>query len=287
MLSEQMLIARAGNFTASENHRLMCGWDNPVVNRSYPEFDAMHRVMKGIIDKDCSKPLVRDIQDLVDFKVTGELINKSWAYIQSQKIPEGLITYAEEKAMETLFEPDPSLSFRTVHTKNGEDREVECMQILSERTGLQFINTGDNQTHIHANEIGCTPDGIVLDELDLVKTGAEVKCKSPLVHAKNLLINNNDDLKEMAFDHFVQIQTAMLVTSTDYWHFANYNPFAKSDDLMFKFIVINRDNEFIKKLCQRIEIAKNIKSNFLEKIANSIAENNTVVPVNSKLSIEV
>ena len=262
MLSEEMLIKRTGNFTASQNFRLMAGWDTPQLNRDFDGFNEMYAAIKGL-DK---KPLVGEIKGLVEVKVTGKLINDTWAIIQSEKPSAGLVTYAQEKAIEELFDPDPSLNFSTVHTRNGEEREVACMELLADETGVNFIHTGENQVHIHADQVGCTPDGVATDELDLIYTGAEVKCKSPLEHAKNLLINNNEDLKKNAFEHFVQIQTSMLVTGAEYWYFANYNPFAKESRFKFKHIIIERDNEFIAVLEKRINMAKEIKRKFLNEL---------------------
>jgi hypothetical protein len=269
MLSEKILLARTGNFTASENHRLMAGWDKPAPSRDYEEFEELYSLM-SCMDK---KPIVGFVKEFAGCKVTGDLLNKTWAVIQHEKPPQGLITYAEEKAIEEFFEPDPSLNFSTAHTRNGEKREGECMSLLAEATGLNFVNLEDDQVHIHADGVGVTPDGLVIDDLDLVETGAEVKCKSPLEHAKNMMIKDNADLMRDAFDHFVQIQTAMLVTGAGKWYFANYNPFAKDRKLAFGYIIIDRDNEFIKILSERIEIAKKIKADFYIKIQSKILTN--------------
>lgn len=272
MLSEQIMIERAGNFTASENHRLMAGWDipRPVVDYSvFPYKAAYGRLCFEMCDFK-SKPLVKDIE-ISDFKVTGKMIQVVWDYMQYEKTPQGLITYAEEKALESLFDYDESLNFSTVHTRNGDEREVECMELLSEKTGLAFQSIGDDQAHIHSNEVGCTPDGIVLDDLDLIETGAEVKCKSPLVHSRLFLIDTAEQLKENAFDHFVQIQTQMLVTETSYWYFAIFNPFAKKESMKFKHIIIERDDEFIKIMQKRIDIAKQIKADFLAELNKAAA----------------
>ena len=266
MLSEQLLIDRAGNFTASENHKLMAGWEKEKPDNHFEEFNEIYRAIRKLK----KKPLVGDVKFLVTCNVTGKLIGDTWAYIQSEKPSQGLVTYAEEKAIESLFNVDESLFFSTVHTRNGEERELKCMELLADETGIDFIHTGDDQIHIHANDIGCTPDGIALDELDLVSVGAEVKCKSALFHSRNLLINNSEDLKNEAFEHFVQVQTSMLVTGAKQWYFANYNPFGKTPQLQFKYIIINRDDKFIKILKERIEIAKKIKSEFIKKINESI-----------------
>jgi hypothetical protein len=269
MLSEELYLERLGNFTASENHRLMAGWDKPQPSRDFEYFDNVYGVIKPLFDKGESKFLVGDLSSKFNFKLTGDLIKKTLEVIKGEIPPTGLVTYAEEKALETLFDLDPSLNFSNQHTLNGEERELECMQLLSSKTGLEFHHTGEEQIHIHANEVGCTPDGVIYDELDLVSTGAEVKCKSPLVHARNLLVNNSQDMKEALFEHYVQVQTAMLVTGSDYWYFANYNPFAKKESHKFKYIVVDRDIELINILKQRIEIAKQIKADFLRKLEES------------------
>jgi hypothetical protein len=58
----------------------------------------------------------------------------------------------------------------------------------------------------------------------------------------------------------------MLVTGADHWFFANYNPFAKTDKLKFSYIIILRDNGFIKIMKQRIALAKKIKLEFQKNI---------------------
>src|SRR5690606_1165906 len=259
MLSEDILIERAGNFTASENHKLMAGWDKPKPKE--PTLICLADEFKKME----SKPLVGAVKSQFEVDVTGADVNELWQWVRWHDTPQGLITYGQEKALETLFDFDPSLYFETAHTRNGNEREIDAVIRLEKAINLKFDNTGKKQIHIHNNEVGCTPDGVVLNSDFSIKTGCEVKCKSPLVHAKNLLINNNDDLKNEAFEHYVQIQTQMLVTDTDHWYFANYNPYAKEKSLQFKHIIVERDNEFIDILAKRIETAKKIKAEFLER----------------------
>jgi hypothetical protein len=87
-----------------------------------------------------------------------------------------------------------------------------------------------------------------------------------------MLIKDNADLMRDAFDHFVQVQTAMLVTGVDKWYFANNNPFAKDEKLAFGYIIITRDNDFIKILSARIETAKKIKADFYMQIQTKILD---------------
>lgn len=261
MLSEQILSERAGNFTASENHRLMCGWDKPELPK--PELILYDREFKKL----SKKPLVKDLVNMGVEYVTGAKINEMWSYIQRPKTPQGLITYAQEKAIETLFDNDPSLNFETQSMKNGNEREIVAVKELIKQTGLNFVNTGENQAHIHVDGVGATPDGIVLDDCDLILTGCEIKCRTALKHSKALLIENAKDLKEIEFKTFVQMQTQMLVTGADHWYFAIFNPFAKLENMKFKYIIIGRDDVFIKKMQKRIDKAIDIKNEFLQKFS--------------------
>lgn len=272
MLSEEMLIARAGNFTASENHRLMAGW-NRERPPAYPEYaqEMYDYILKQHLEgrREFLVGAMKDEMPLFS-DINGKLIksvydNVKFDLLQNQPT-EGAITYAEEKALESLFDIDPSLNFSTVHTRNGEEREVEAMELLIEKTGLPFRNIGDDQVHIHDDEVGATPDGIVLDDLDLITTGAEVKCKSPVEHARLWQINNNEEMRDNAFEFYVQVQTQMLVTQCDCWYFVIYNPYAKHDWLRFKYIKIEIDAPFIKILEHRLELAKKVKRDYLEKI---------------------
>ena len=202
------------------------------------------------------------------------------------EMTKGLETYADEKALAHFFNPDPSLNFNTAHTRNGEEREPECMQMLSEKLGFDFLFTGDDQIHLDNGKTGVTPDGLFYNAFDIIETGAEVKCKSPKVHMKNLTINNTADLQIVAFDNFTQIQTAMLVTETEHWHYANYNPYAKDPELAFKHVVINRDKVFIDVLCKRIDMAHTLKLELIE-IYNRTLKRIKKQPKKSKLTINL
>jgi hypothetical protein len=207
---------------------------------------------------------VRDLKER-GIVANGKQIDEAWKWVQWFEPPAGLVTYAEEKAIESLFEPDPSLNWSTVHTRNGEEREPECMEMLADATGIEFVHTGDDQIHISEGDVGCTPDGLVFDDMDLVHTGAEAKCKSAPAHAKNILIETAEQMKAEAFDHYCQVQTQMMVTAADHWYFANYNPFAKQKWMQFKYIIVGRDDPFIKIMKQRLDVARQIKAEYLGK----------------------
>jgi hypothetical protein len=267
MLSEQILKDRVGNFTASENHRAMAGWNKPAPEPFEPYLQPLYDYIKPRYDAGEREFRVGAMKAAVPTIDSSVVIIKSVLdVIKADVVPEGLITYAREKAVESLFNVDPSLNWSTAHTRNGNEREVKAMLMLSDRTELNFVRIGEDQAHVQVNGIGCTPDGVVLDEVGLISVCAEVKCKSAAEHAKLFVINNNADMIDKAFDHYVQVQTQMLVTETKQCHFAIYNPFAKYDWLEFKNIVIDRDDKFIAILSERLELAKKIKAEFLAEL---------------------
>ena len=272
MLNEKLLKDRAGNFTASENHRLMAGWDKPPAPKieEMPDLQGLYDVILPRYEAGERKFPVTPIKQIhPELEPNQKKIEAVIAAIKGDEPPAGLVTYAEEKALEELFDNDPSLNFETAHTRNGNEREVPCVELLSDERNLLFVKTGEDQQHIQVDGVGATPDGIVLDDSGLIETGCEVKCKSSISHARLFLLNNAKDLKEHAFEHFVQVQTQMLVTGADVWYFAIYNPFAKHSWLQFKSIKIHRDDSFLAVLHKRLEMAKEIKNRFLGEILSN------------------
>jgi len=152
-------------------------------------------------------------------------------------------------------------------TERGNEREVEAVEWLIRKTGIQFVRTGDEQVHVNANGIGATPDGVVYDDLDLITDGCEVKCRRPIHHARQLLIKDNATLLEHDFERYCQIQVACLVTGVDRWHSVNFNPYAKSDAHKFNYCIIERDDEFLAIFNKRAELVFNFKDAFLSELA--------------------
>ena len=186
MLSQEIFEARLGNITASNAHRIMAGWDVPKPDQYFPE------PILEWIEKHNKKPLVGELKGKVKCDVTGKAIEAAWKLHQWNTIPQGLITYAEELACEELFYQDPAQfdGSNTPHMVEGVEREIEAVEALNEHSGidLNFVKTGEDQIHINVDGIGATPDGIVYDDLDLIVTGCEIKCRTPLHHARQLFI---------------------------------------------------------------------------------------------------
>ena len=263
MLSDEIKQSRYGNITASKASAIMTGWDAPEPSRDYSI--GIH----AWISKHERKPSVGELKEVLDEDVSMKLIEPAWKAYQYDKPSQGLITYAEELACDELFYPDPSLDFQTQSMINGNEREVDAVNLLIEATGLEFVNTGEDQIHITSNGVGATADGLVKDELDLIETGCEVKCRMAIHHARQLVVKDNASLIEHDFDRYCQIQVGCLVTEADHWYSVNYNPFGKEPELCFNYCVIQRDDAFLEVFKRRVELTYKYKAAFLNMLIDA------------------
>lgn len=273
MLSPDIIQARMGCITASEAHSIMAGWDVPrPADCNADIYEWIERYER--------KPLVGDVKDSIG-KVSGADISAAWAMYQWDKPPQGLLTYAEKLACQELFEPDPMEwdGSGNKHIDNGNEREVDAMIALSEATGLDFVKTGDDQIHVSVDGVGCTPDGVVYDDLDLISDGAEVKCRSPLHHARQLLIHDNASLLEHDFDRYCQIQVGYQATGAGRWFSASYNPHAINPLDRFHYCEIKRDDAFLEVFNRRARMVFEHKALFLEQLKQARTKRGPILKV--------
>lgn len=262
MLSDNIVEQRRGSITASEAHSIMAGWDTPRPTAEFPI------EIYDWINEHEEKPLVSRIKSELNCDVNTKLIDAAWqAYKFDHPVtPQGLITYAEKLACEELFDDDPSVQITSQHMENGNEREVEATELLIQATGIPFKKTGEDQMHVSVNGIGCTPDGVAFDDLDLAESGCEIKARSALHHARQILIHDNDSLKDLDFKRFCQIQVGCLVLEVDRWYSASFNPFAKVKGLDFNYCLITRDNEFLEIFKKRAALTFKHKQLFIDKL---------------------
>jgi len=260
MLSEQTRTARLRNVTASGAHRVMGDWNKkPPSPDGIPAFDQMEPVLRKIHEEGKSIPTATALRPLLSDppKALAEPLKEAWKVItyNPNPITQGMDTYAQELVDGEFFHYDEDYAFTGNYaTRAGEEREPECMRILGEKVEKQFVWTGDNQQHIDNGEgVGCTPDGVLLGDNELVYTGGEAKCKSPSEHRYLYAVTDNDTLKKLEFNIFCQVQCSMYVLGCTYWFFAIYQPKAKDDRLKFKYTVIERDSGFIRIMESRIK----------------------------------
>lgn len=266
MLTPEIKEQRAGKVTGSQVDRIMAGWnEQPVVKPETPElikWIQTHQV----------KPAVKELKPIADFEVNTKLIDAAWKYCQSQRPPAGMLSYAHELACDELFFDDPSKEeFQTQDMINGHERELDAIEALEQKLGIEYLGTGDHQTHFSEGDCGVTPDGYSLGDLGLPVRGAEVKSRVAKHHAAQLKIKNNLTLCRLDFARYCQIMLGMHVLDVQIWDSVNFNPFAKRSELRLHHVVIKRDQGFINIMLDRVAQTIRIKNELIKEF-NGIAD---------------
>ena len=267
MLTTEQLRERLGLFNASENAPLLTGWKDKEPPKDMDHFDDLYPVLKKMREKGEPKPKVTPLKPSYPY-VSGDLVSQIWTYLvfEDRKVPEGLVSYAKRKALEEYFDVDPSLNISNVHTRNGDEREVDAMIKAGKEIGCKFEHTGDNQLHLIRSNMGASPDGIVYRPDRTIHFGGEAKCKTPGEHMDLWLLDWGHQLEEHDFDHYVQIQTNIYCAEAEYWYLILYHPYALHDDIEIRVLKVERDDHLIKFLLKRVELATEIKLNYMKEI---------------------
>ncbi|MGM0613916.1 MAG: lambda exonuclease family protein [Bacteroidota bacterium] len=111
------------------------------------------------------------------------------------------------------------------------------------------------------NDAGCSPDGIVDGY------GVEFKCPyNPVNHTKNLMLQNQNELKKSHPEYYWQVMMCMAVTGFDMWHFVSFNPLFTGKNRMI-ILPVKRVDKDIELLKERITEAVKIRNEQLKIIS--------------------
>lgn len=120
----------------------------------------------------------------------------------------------------------------------GTEWEIEARQTYETET---FTKVHEVDYVSLDNTIGGSPDGLIGD-----KGGIEIKCPyNSTVHLVNIL--NRKCPKE----YLPQVQGYMWITKREWWDFVSFDPRYKKNRIVISRI--NRDNEYIKILSERLD----------------------------------
>jgi putative phage-type endonuclease len=150
--------------------------------------------------------------------------------------------YRLELAIERLTKQQAVVVPLNDAMRDGIEREPEARDYFSTRLNLDVKEVGAYQ-HPTIRNAGASPDGIVSDgnqEFTL-----EIKCPTPLVHARNLLA------KELPnqYKHQVHFQMCCAGVNGAYW--VSYNPeFPKQTKM--KYLFVERDDKLVKEMDEAI-----------------------------------
>lgn len=165
-------------------------------------------------------------------------------------------SYCFDLAVEDIFGIDESEQFTSFDMQRGVMLEPLAFEKFKSIKELDFIEVTE-ATFFPIGEIaGASPDGLVGNDAIL-----EIKCPRPNKFFK--LVKDNVIDK----DYLYQMQMQMLCTNSVRCHFFNYIIFNNVE--MYHEIIVERDQDMINSIKDRINEANIIKENFKQQLINN------------------
>lgn len=164
-------------------------------------------------------------------------------------------SYAIEKAIEELY-GEMEENYISYDMQNGIDTEPLAFAKFKELKGLEFLDVSECSFFNYEEHAGASPDGIVSDNAIL-----EIKCPKSTTFFK-LVATNEIDPK-----HIAQMQMQMLCTGMDKAYFFNY--LIHDGTEYYHEIIVQRDEDLILKIKDRLVEAIEIKIEYINKIKNN------------------
>lgn len=161
-------------------------------------------------------------------------------------------TYAIEKAIEELY-GEFEEQYISYDMQNGIDTEPLAFAKFQELKGLEFLEVEKCGFFNFEKHAGASPDGLVSDNAVL-----EIKCPKSTTFFK-LVATNEIDAK-----YYAQMQMQMLCTNREKAYFFNY--LVHDGTEYYHEIIVERDEEMIEKIKERINEAVKIKTDYINLI---------------------
>lgn len=183
----------------------------------------------------------------------------------------GAKTYIRQKAAEILTqEPVNGGRLNTAAMEWGSAHEYEAVQAFEGATGLtvEYFGGAEPKFFDYSNFSGGSPDGLSSD-----KAVIEVKCPyNSGEHVEHLLLNSGEDLKEYYPEAYWQIMFNILCTNSDAGYFISYDGRFAEEPLQLKYIHIEKNDEHIELLKERISEAEKQLSVIIAMVRDNILE---------------
>lgn len=107
--------------------------------------------------------------------------------------------------------------------------------------------------HTEINKVGCSPDGIWMNDIGLIERGLEIKCPfTPEMHEKHIsgLISPL---------YYWQCQFSMWLTGAAFWDFMSFDPRRESQKTYYKRFV--RENSIMNQISQAVAEFVDVRDN--------------------------
>lgn len=190
-------------------------------------------------------------------RFTASSINRLLGKDTLQRTKDSISNYAFEKAVETLYgiEEEGFISF---DMQRGITLEPLAFRRFAELKSFDFIDVSECVFFPYGEHAGASPDGLVSDNAIL-----EIKCPRRDKFFK--IVANG--IEEIDPAYIAQMQMQMLCTNTEKAYFFNY--YLEEGIEFWHELVIQRDEEMIELIKERIIQATKIKLEYINKINNN------------------
>jgi len=174
------------------------------------------------------------------------------------KTKQSIDTFAFEKAIETVYGLDEEDDFISFDMQRGIDQEPLAFAKFKSIKELDFLKVEECVFFPFGEHAGASPDGLVGND-------AILEIKNPR-RAKFFKTVANG-ISEVEPKYIAQMQMQMLCTNSDKGYFFNY--LIDNGKKYWHEIEVERDEEMIELIKERIVIATKIKLEYIEKLNNN------------------
>jgi hypothetical protein len=173
-------------------------------------------------------------------------------------IGESLETYALEMAIQSIYGLSDEDTFVSFDMQRGILLEKPAFDCFTLKKQPLFLTTAECEFIPYGEHAGASPDGYVSDN-----SGIEIKCPKRVNYFKHV-VNGIDEIDKKYID---QMQFQMLCAGTDKTYFVNY--LLENNKEFLHEIIIDRDEERISFIKERLEYAIERKLHFINQIKNN------------------
>lgn len=161
-------------------------------------------------------------------------------------------TFAFEMAVETIYGCEPEEEFLPKDMQRGIDLEPRAFELFQTIKEKEFIEVNDCSFFKYSDNGGASPDGLVGDTAIL-----EIKCPKRNKFFKYVANGS----KEIDLQYMAQMQKQMLATDRGSGFFFNY--YIEDGKEFHHTIEVQRDDEMIDLIKERLEVAEEIKQAYI------------------------
>jgi hypothetical protein len=183
-------------------------------------------------------------------------IREERARLSGNVLSEGAMSYVTETAMQTLFAEDEEWEqpLESIHMRRGNERELAAIAQFEMATGLGVDFTGEDQVFVSHDCWGATPDGVI--SINGKRATIDVKAPMRVKHLKYMLeVQTGEDLLSIEPAYYWQQQCQIAALSADYGYWVSYNPMAHKYDNRIHIVKVERNEDHINLMLNKIALA--------------------------------